>query len=156
VDVALLMGPLYHLVDRDDRIAALREAARVLRPGGHLLAEVVTRCAWIMDAASNRLLDTAWDDFEWNLRTGHSTDPSKVADGDFWAYFHRPDELAGELEEAGYADIRLLAVEGFAWLLDDLPGRMVDPSDLLRAVRLTEAEPSMLGASKHVIGHARR
>jgi SAM-dependent methyltransferase len=156
VDVVLLMGPLYHLVDREDRTVALWEAARVLRPGGHLLAEVVTRCAWVMDAARKRVLDTAWNDFDWNLRTGYSTDPSNVTDDDFWAYFHRPDEFAAELEDAAYADIRLLAVEGFAWLLDDLPGRMSEPSDLLRAVRLTEAEPSMLGASAHVIGHARR
>jgi hypothetical protein len=50
---------------------------------------------------------------------------------------------------------KLLAVEGFAWLLDDLPQRMADPGNLLRAIRLTESEPSMLGASAHVIGSAR-
>src|SRR5262245_44527371 len=33
-DGVLLMGPLYHLLDREDRIQALREAHRVLRPGG--------------------------------------------------------------------------------------------------------------------------
>jgi ubiquinone/menaquinone biosynthesis C-methylase UbiE len=32
VDAVLLLGPLYHLVARSDRIAALREARRVLRP----------------------------------------------------------------------------------------------------------------------------
>ena len=30
-DVVLLLGPLYHLVDRSDRVAALREAGRVAR-----------------------------------------------------------------------------------------------------------------------------
>jgi SAM-dependent methyltransferase len=30
----LLLGPLYHLTDRDDRIIALREARRITRPGG--------------------------------------------------------------------------------------------------------------------------
>jgi hypothetical protein len=48
----------------------------------------------------------------------------------------------------GLRDVELRAVECFAWLLDDLPGRMADPADLLRAVRLTEREPSMLGASR--------
>ena len=33
-DVVLLFGPLYHLPARDDRLVALREAARVTRPGG--------------------------------------------------------------------------------------------------------------------------
>ena len=34
VDAVLLLGPLYHLVEKEDRIACLREAGRVLRPGG--------------------------------------------------------------------------------------------------------------------------
>ncbi|HEY7873687.1 MAG TPA: class I SAM-dependent methyltransferase, partial [Actinomycetota bacterium] len=38
VDVVLLLGPLYHLVEADDRRTALREAARVLRPSGVLFA----------------------------------------------------------------------------------------------------------------------
>ena len=32
VDAVLLLGPLYHLVDRDQRVLALREALRVARP----------------------------------------------------------------------------------------------------------------------------
>ena len=35
-DAILLLGPLYHLVQREDRLACLREAHRVLRPGGLL------------------------------------------------------------------------------------------------------------------------
>src|SRR5262249_34595901 len=32
----LLLGPLYHLVERTDRLQALRETHRILRPGGML------------------------------------------------------------------------------------------------------------------------
>jgi SAM-dependent methyltransferase len=158
VDVALLMGPLYHLTEYDHRVAALAEVARVLRPGGLILAEVITRYAWVMDATRQRLLGQAqtWADFEQIRRTGLSKDPDLLADGAFWAYFHHPDELVRELEVTGFGDIRLVAVEGFAWLLDDLAERLRDPDDLLRAVRLTESEPSMLGASPHLIGRARR
>jgi ubiquinone/menaquinone biosynthesis C-methylase UbiE len=158
VDVALLMGPLYHLVEQTDRRTALREAIRVLRPGGILIAEIITRCAWLMEATLYRLLDDeqTWDDIGWNLRTGLTKDPTKWADGSFWAYLHRPEDLAVELESVGLQDIELRAVEGFARFLDDLPGRMADPAGLLRAVRLTESEPSILGVSPHVIGSARR
>src|SRR5690242_18224302 len=34
VDAVLLLGPLYHLTDRAERVRALRECARIVRPGG--------------------------------------------------------------------------------------------------------------------------
>ena len=42
VDAVLLLGPLYHLVDADERQACLRETWRVLRPGGIVLAAVIS------------------------------------------------------------------------------------------------------------------
>jgi SAM-dependent methyltransferase len=156
VDVVLLMGPLYHLVERTDRLAALAEAGRVLRAGGLLVAEIITRFAWVMDATVQGLLDRpgTWEDFDWIVRTGQSKDPAKLTEDSFWAYFHRPGELTAELTEAGFQNIDLRVVEGFGGLLSDLPERMAEPGDLLRAIRLTESEPSMIGASAHVLGIA--
>jgi SAM-dependent methyltransferase len=156
VEVVLLMGPLYHLVERTDRLEALHECRRVLRPGGRLLAEVIARHAWTLDAAIKDLLAAPGilADVERSAATGLSQDPASMADGAFWAYFHRADELRAELADAGFVDIELVAVEGFAWLLGDLDRRMAQPGPLLDAVRLTESEPSMLGCSAHVIGVA--
>jgi hypothetical protein len=75
-------------------------------------------------------------------------------DGAFWAYFHQLDELEGELGRAGFGEIELVAVEGFAWLLGDLPDRMADPTALLDVVRLTETAPDLLGCSAHVMAVA--
>jgi S-adenosylmethionine-dependent methyltransferase len=52
-DTVLLMGPLYHLLTPEERQSALREAVRVLSPGGILAA----RYAPIRDAAA---ADPAW------------------------------------------------------------------------------------------------
>ncbi|MEV4333334.1 class I SAM-dependent methyltransferase [Streptomyces sp. NPDC049597] len=44
-DVVLLLGPLYHLLDREDRLKALAEAGRVVRPGGLVAAATIGRYA---------------------------------------------------------------------------------------------------------------
>lgn len=155
-DVVLLMGPLYHLVEREQRLAALTEALRVLRPGGRLLTETITRHSYLTSAAVHCQLDQPgiWKMFERNIETGLSRNPATMQDGDFLAHLHTPPELHEELHEAGFVDSELFAVESFGWLLDDLERRMADPGALLRALRLTEREPSMLGVSAHVIALA--
>ncbi|UJP11058.1 class I SAM-dependent methyltransferase [Microbacterium sp. KUDC0406] len=42
-DAALMLGPLYHLASLEDRLTAIREAARVVRSGGMVLAAGLSR-----------------------------------------------------------------------------------------------------------------
>jgi SAM-dependent methyltransferase len=159
VDAVLLLGPLYHLLERPDRVAALAEARRVLRPGGVLAGEVISRNGWLLDASLKRRLGEPgmWARIEHSLATGQSQpDGNALEPSDFWAYFHAPGELAGEMVEAGLETPDLYGVEGFAWLLPELEARMAAPDDLLRALRLCESDETMLGVSGHVIGVARR
>ena len=37
-DLTMLLGPMYHLYTREEQLQALREAVRVTKPGGHILA----------------------------------------------------------------------------------------------------------------------
>ena len=37
-DITLLLGPLYHLFSREDKLQALSEAVRVTKPGGYILS----------------------------------------------------------------------------------------------------------------------
>jgi ubiquinone/menaquinone biosynthesis C-methylase UbiE len=48
-DAVLLLGPLYHLPEREGRLQALREARRVARPGAPLVAAGISRFATLMD-----------------------------------------------------------------------------------------------------------
>ncbi len=152
-DAVLLLGPLYHLHDQGERLRCLSEAVRLLRPGGVLVAAGISRFAWLMDAYRQQVVD---DDtgpgIAHSLRTGHST--ATPTPGSFWAYFHRPEELQAEVKQAGLVSDRAVAVEGFAWLLGDL-GEILDSdkrsADLLGHLATVEAEPSLLGASAHVV-----
>ncbi|HEY3008439.1 MAG TPA: hypothetical protein VGJ63_10325 [Micromonosporaceae bacterium] len=75
------------------------------------------------------------------------------------AYFHRPEELTAELTDAGLAVGSILSVEGVAgWLVDRIEAWLADPATrdrVLGPLRAVEAEPSLLGASSHIlaVGH---
>jgi len=49
VDAVLLLGPLYHLTDQAERVRALRECARIVRPGGPVFAAAISRWAARID-----------------------------------------------------------------------------------------------------------
>ncbi len=49
VDVVLLLGPLYHLPRSENRVLALREAARVLKPTGVVHVAAISRWAVRLD-----------------------------------------------------------------------------------------------------------
>ena len=49
VDLALLMGPLYHLQSLPERQRSVEEAARILKPSGILFAAGINRLAYLRD-----------------------------------------------------------------------------------------------------------
>lgn len=161
VDAVLLFGPLYHLTGRRDRVAALREAGRILRAGGPALAVGISRFASTLDGLSRGLLD----DPEFvgivrrDLAEGQHRNPTNHPGYFTTAFFHHPDELKAEVEEAGLRCERILAIEGPGWILQDFEERWRDPGQreqLLQAVRWLEDEPSLLGASAHLLAVARK
>ena len=47
-DAVFLMGPLYHLMNEESRLQAIREAARVLKPGGYLFSSFILMFAGVI------------------------------------------------------------------------------------------------------------
>ncbi len=151
-DAVLLMGPLYHLTARDQRLRALREARRVLRPGGLLVATAINRFASLLDGLTLGLIDDA--DFVSILRRDLVDGQHRGNGHDYFttAFFHSPEELEAEVSEAGFDQGGLYSVKGPGELVKDLEGRMSDPSKrehLIDLVRLVEREKTLLGVSSH-------
>jgi ubiquinone/menaquinone biosynthesis C-methylase UbiE len=160
-DAILLLGPLYHLVEREDRIACLREAYRVLRPGGLVWGAGISRFASLFDSLSSGFFnDPAFApilarDLEEGQHRNSTGNPLYFTD----AYFHRPDELSREFASAGFQGVELLAIEGPGWLACDFERLWNDPQQrerLLAAVRQVESEACVLGASSHIMAIARK
>lgn len=93
-----------------------------------------------------------------DLEHGQHRNPSRDPRWFTTAYFHRPEDLRGEIEAAGLDLTALVGVEGPGWRLYDLDERWSDPvrrQQLLDAARWVEAEPSLLGYSAHLLAVAR-
>ena len=159
-DAVLLLGPLYHLPERSDRVRALSEARRVCRPGGVVLAAAISRFASTLDGLRGGYLeDPAFEAIAaCDRESGRHSNPTGHPAYFTTAYFHRSEELALECADAGLTHEATLAVEGPGWLLGDLDARLADEprrTVLLRALEALESESTLLGVSAHLLAVAR-
>ena len=158
-DAVLLLGPLYHLVERSDRLMALREARRILKPQGVLIAAAISRFASFIDGLARGF----FSDPEFrkivagDLATGQHRNPTNQAAYFTSAYFHRPEELGAEVRESSFADCQIFAVEGPVWSTSHFGEAWDDPVQrkiLMEFLSLIEREPSAHGASAHLVAVA--
>ncbi len=155
-DVVLLLGPLYHLEQREDRLQALREARRVARPGAPVLAAGISRYATLMDVGSDGRLTEEVEPFVHRLHASGQFRGGVV--GFTTAYFHLPEELVRELADAGLRDADVYGIEGPAGPtlralgMDCLDERL---DAAVRAARMVERDPRLIAASGHLlaVGH---
>jgi SAM-dependent methyltransferase len=158
-DAALLLGPLYHLTERTDRLAAWREARRVTKQGGLVFAVGISRFAPVhvglaeglaFDELFKRLVERTLSDGQ------HRNPPGR----EYFttAFFHHPDELRQEAEDAGLAVLTIIGIEGFAGALPQLERHWADPNKreiIVEMARAIESEPTLLGIGPHIMAVAR-
>ena len=161
MDTLLFLGPLYHLKKTDERIKALKEASRVTRPGGRIFAAIISRFASLMDGIFRHFLDDPGfvPIVERDLIDGQHRNPTDNPDYFTSAFFHHPDNIRAEVKESGLALEKLIAVESLGGLLSGFEKLWRDNERrdrLLRFIRVIEEEPSLLGASAHIIAVAKK
>jgi ubiquinone/menaquinone biosynthesis C-methylase UbiE len=160
-DAVLLLGPLYHLIEYIDRLGALREARRILKSGGVLFAAAIARFASLIDG----LTSGAFQDAEFrkivtdDLASGQHRNPTGNPAYFTTAYFHRPEELAAEVKEAGFSSVRVFAIEGPVWCtpyFNQAWSNVAERNEIMRFLSVVEEEPSIQGASAHLLAMAQR
>jgi SAM-dependent methyltransferase len=158
-DAVLLLGPLYHLGEAGDRAQALREAARICRGGGVIFAAAISRYAPLLDTTrrgrfgEEQIVANVLSETGSGRRVPAERRTSSFPD----AYFHLPDELAGELAAAGLEVEGVYGVEGPGWLHPDLVAVWQDDAArerLLAAARAVERDPHLLAVSPHLLAVA--
>jgi ubiquinone/menaquinone biosynthesis C-methylase UbiE len=155
-DVVILHGPLYHLQSKVERIRAITEAKRVLKPNGIALGFAINHSASTIAALLNGFVHTP-EIFEMckaELNSGIHTPPANMPGILPSAYFHRPDELKAEFEEAGFNYLATYPVEGLIWMDKNYFETRSDPKKkerIMELMQLTENDPALLSLSPHMM-----
>lgn len=149
-DVTLLFGPMYHLYDKKDQMAALREAKRITRPGGKVLiaflsvhAIMYTNYIWNREAD----FDAGYrENFDENLEVKHF--PEQLFTG------FNIDEFEKLVEESGLKRITTVSADGMLELACQTEkfGLNEDNLDLFMKYHLAYCETrELLGGASHLI-----
>lgn len=163
-DAVLLMGPLYHLTDYAERIKAIAESRRLLKPGGVLFAAALTPYSVLLD----KLAVYAPGDegsyleepgflamVERELSDGCHINPNKtVYAGLGSTHLHTARALKAELKAGGFPVTAVHGVMGGAWLahdIDELWKHKASRNALMNTVRLLDAHEEIIGLSGHLL-----
>jgi SAM-dependent methyltransferase len=165
-DAALLLGPLYHLVDRRDRLRAWSEAIRVVRPGGWVFAAGVSRLsamAWVTVvepsiALANTGVATTRSPMPEKWRRLIEEGAGELGPTGFpGGHFHLADDLEREALDAGLRDVRTVGLEGPGAQAIEI-SRSHDRRLIAAARTLAEAyesQPGLRDLSPHLLAFGR-
>lgn len=149
---ALLMGPLYHLTLREERILAIERVNSCLRSGGILFSSMLSRFGILGDRLKS---SPSWIENETEvasvIQRGHR--PDDAPRGGFRGYYVTVEEIASLHEQAGFQTIVIAGAEP-AISADDESYNSLEGEqqrlwlDLLYKV---SAEPSTVASSRHLL-----
>ena len=162
-DAVLLMGPLYHIIDYCERIRALKECCRLLKPGGVIFSAALTPFSVLLDKLTvyspggGSYLENP--DFlamvERELNDGCHLNPNKeVYAGLGSSHLHTAKALKAELEAGGFSETVVHGVMGGAWLannIDELWKNEKSRNVLMTTVRLLDTHEEIIGLSGHLL-----
>ncbi|MFL5740396.1 MAG: class I SAM-dependent methyltransferase [Flavisolibacter sp.] len=158
-DIVLLLGPLYHLTERSERIHALSEARKVLKPHGVLICAIISRYASLIDGFRRDLVrdDRFFSALKNDLQTGVHYNNTDNPEYFTTAYFHTPKEIREEIAESRLVLEKIIPVESFGWMIPDFLEKEKDPDymkKMFEMIEMVEMNEDLLPMSPHIIAVA--
>lgn len=147
-DMALLFGPMYHLINDEDKLKALNEAKRVVRPGGIILVAYCMNDYSIVRYGfkENNILDL--------VKSGKVTSDYRVkpTEDDLYDYV-RLEDINRLNSQAGLERLQIIAPDGPADYIRQVLNAMDDETfKIFMDYQLANCErPELLGASSHTV-----
>ncbi|HOK54304.1 MAG TPA: methyltransferase domain-containing protein [Armatimonadota bacterium] len=153
-DAVLIMGPLYHLLDHQDRLKAVQEAWRILKPGGLVFASFICKHSVVQWAAVDNpeYIRDYSQELDNILKTGvHRREDGSTGFIDAW--FAHPTEIPTLMAEAGFEQIDMLACEP---LVNEIESRINETEPELHKVWINllyqiAKDPTIHGAAGHLL-----
>lgn len=153
-DAALLLGPLYHLPDLEDRQMAIAELQRVLRVGGKAFTMMLTRAAAIYEGFNR------WPEGILNhsgvqrlMTTGSGFNFEKDPHDFEGVYFAHPSEVLALHESNGFRTLALVGCEGVLGGRREALDQMSPELQAAWVQLMLEMceDPSILGAAERLL-----
>ena len=142
-DIVLLMGPLYHLHSKEDRIRCIQEAKRVCRPNGKLFLAFI----------SNDIVIMTMQQIQHDYLLSGDYDKETVRLHDFPFVFDTVPHARALLKDAGLHMIHEIASDGLSELLGDMIDRMDERTyqQYLRYHYYVCEKTECIGLSNHLL-----
>ena len=152
-DMTLVLGPMYHLYSREDMLKALREAVRVTKKGGYILAAYCMNEAAVLQHAFlhgnlRRVLENDMLAEEWHCKS----EPKELFS------LVRTEEIAALNAELPVERIKLIATDGAANYMSEC----IDSMDSFTFDKFMEyhfatcERADLMGASNHTLDILRK
>ena len=154
-DVVLLFGPLYHLLENDERQKCVAEINRVLKPQGKVFASfipylsgsisLVSRFCWSPEQVSIETLKEAFNSGKFNNLSDHGFQEG---------YYPKSEEIEKLFAQNGFEKLGLRSIRGFGYEKEDMIFKFKNKNvfkDILNLINQTAEDKSIIETCGHAM-----